>query len=336
MDFTAIDFETASHRRDSACQLAAVVVRDGRIVDSASWLIRPEPLYFTAANIRIHGITPEQVQGEPTFGERWPEIAEMLLGDCLVAHNASFDFGVLLACLRAHRQPVPELQFTCTRAIARRTWPGRRSYGLKPLSDWLGVRFRHHDALEDSVACAKVLLAARLAKEASDLASLESSLRLSRGALGSWGYRGPGKADRSRRATPPVRAANRTSASTSSPSKPASNDSPPIDLQRLLIRAELIRPLAGQRIAFTGKFRTFSRNDAETLAVRLGGEYQRSVTCETDLVVVGNLDGRTRAAGRIQSVKEERACQLREAGKGIQMLDEETFLRLLVSDASAQ
>ena len=31
-NFTAIDFETASRRNDSACQLGAVVVRDGEIV----------------------------------------------------------------------------------------------------------------------------------------------------------------------------------------------------------------------------------------------------------------------------------------------------------------
>jgi DNA polymerase III subunit epsilon len=33
MDFTAIDFETANNGRHSACQLAAVKVRGGKIVD---------------------------------------------------------------------------------------------------------------------------------------------------------------------------------------------------------------------------------------------------------------------------------------------------------------
>ena len=50
-DFTAIDFETASRRSDSACQLAAVRVREGRIVYQACWLIRPEPFYFSEFNI---------------------------------------------------------------------------------------------------------------------------------------------------------------------------------------------------------------------------------------------------------------------------------------------
>jgi DNA polymerase-3 subunit epsilon len=118
-NFTAIDFETASRRPDSACQLAAVRVRDGEMVDNRMWMIRPEPLYFSRSNIRIHGITPEQVQSEQSFGELWADISETLSDDCLVAHNASFDIGVLLACLRSHRQSIPELHFTCTRAIAR-------------------------------------------------------------------------------------------------------------------------------------------------------------------------------------------------------------------------
>lgn len=349
MDFTAIDFETASHRRDSACQLAAVIVRDGKVVDSVCWLIRPEPMRFTASNIRIHGITPEQVCGEPTFGELWPEIADKLVGDCLVAHNASFDLGVLLACLQAHGHPVPEMQFTCTRAIARKTWPGRRSYGLKPLADWLGVRFRHHDALEDSLACSKVLLAARLAKQASTLESLEQSLGLTRGVAGNWGFRGPAAGGR-RRSAGTGRSAETRQRAPGNLGQPArefgisarevatdrtdATPTPSLDLQRLLIRGEFIRPLAGQRVVFTGTFRTFTRNFAETLAVRLGGECQASVTSETNLLVVGTPDQRTQTAGRTQSVKEQRACQLREAGKRIQLLDEEAFLKLLDSHPS--
>ena len=66
-DFTAIDFETASHQPDSACQLGAVVVRNGQLVDQFMWMIRPQPLHFSKSNIRIHGITPAQVREEPTL-----------------------------------------------------------------------------------------------------------------------------------------------------------------------------------------------------------------------------------------------------------------------------
>ena len=41
MDFIAIDFETANHRRHSACAVGIVTVRDGKVVDRFSTLIRP-------------------------------------------------------------------------------------------------------------------------------------------------------------------------------------------------------------------------------------------------------------------------------------------------------
>ena len=176
--------KTASHQPDSACQLGAVVVRNGQVVNQFMWMIRPEPLYFSQGNIRIHGITPAQVREEPTFGEIWSEISDKIGNDCLVAHNASFDIKVLLACLRTHQKSIPEFHFTCTRAIARRTWPHHQRYGLKPLSNWLGIRFQHHDALEDSIACAKILIAAGIDREATSLEHLEQSLKLNRGKAG--------------------------------------------------------------------------------------------------------------------------------------------------------
>ena len=46
-NFTAIDFETANRRRDSACQLAAVRVRDGQLDQERMWMIRPDPFFFS-------------------------------------------------------------------------------------------------------------------------------------------------------------------------------------------------------------------------------------------------------------------------------------------------
>ena len=44
MDFTAIDFETATDRQNSACSVAVVEVRKGEIAQSYSTLIRPPGL----------------------------------------------------------------------------------------------------------------------------------------------------------------------------------------------------------------------------------------------------------------------------------------------------
>lgn len=345
-NFTAIDFETANRRSDSACQLGAVVVREGRIVDEAVWMIRPEPLYFSHGNIRIHGITPDRVRNEPTFSELWPEIAAKVGDDCLVAHNASFDIGVLLATLNSQQQEVPELQFTCTRAIARRTWPHHRRFGLKPLSTWLGIRFRHHDALEDSIACAKILLAAGIDREAESLPDLEKRLRLSRGKAGSWGHQGPtGRTSRSRsRAQRVVReSSGATQASlpflfpdqvAASPSRreTAPAETASIDLQRLFIRADFIRPLIGKQIVFAGRLRRLSREDAESLAERLGGTCRSNVDDATDYLIMGS-SGKGGSAEDLQR-EQNRAKELRESGKTIQIVNETEFLGLVITPSN--
>ena len=322
-NFTAIDFETANRRRDSACQLAAVVVRDGQIVDEAMWMIRPRPLSFSPSNIRVHGITPAQVRDESEFGDLWEDIAAKIGDDCIVAHNASFDIGVLTACLQTHQRAIPELQFSCTRAVARRTWPHRKQFGLKPLSDWLGVRFRHHDALEDSIACAKVMLAAGIDKEATSLEDLEGKLNLSRGEAGAWGYRGP-TTRRSRRRPDPK-------SSATPPSPPRT----PFDLQRLMVRAEFIRPLQGKQIVFTGTLKHFDREQAESLAKRLGGTCHSDIGDQVDYVVVGKSTSRETASTGVSSVQEEAANFQAQSGKPIEFVSEDEFLNLIIAPSDS-
>lgn len=329
MDFTAIDFETANRHRESACQLGAVRVRNSTIVEKWVWLIRPQPMFFAPGNIRVHGITPDQVASEKTFGDLWPEIFATLDGECLVAHNASFDIGVLRACLMKHRCEVPEMLYTCTRAIARRTWVHRRRFGLKPLSEWLGIQFQHHDALEDSIACAKILMAAGTDQQATSLEDLEAKLQLSRGRAGQWGQSGPSLPRTSRRRT----AASRSDSGFSgdhvrqsragyaiSPAQPTSNQPPPMDLQRLLIRAEFIRPLAGKRIYVASDLRTLTQTQARELAGRLGGEAEADLSATTDVLVIE------------PGGAEQDRLKTKAEADGITVVGEEGFLSLLIAD----
>lgn len=334
MNFTAIDFETATRARDSACQLAAVRIRHNEIVNQACWLIRPRPLRFAAGNIAIHGIRPGDVLGEPEFGQLWAEISHVLGDDVLIAHNASFDLGVLLACLQTHDQPIPEIQYSCTRAIARRTWPHLPRFGLKPLSDWLGTRFRHHDALEDSIACAKIAIAASEERRVDTLDELERDLGLHRGHAGAWGKRGVTARPR-RRTKRDAIVAPRSDDSTQPVASPTVSIER-TDLQRLLVRAELIRPLQGRRVVFTGTLRRLDRQQAEQIAVQSGGACQSRVSKNTNVVVVGDPDARTKAAGRLMSTKEERARELRDQGCDVQIVSEDEFISMVIHfDAEA-
>src|SRR5690606_41288671 len=92
IDFCAIDFETATHERNSACEMGISVVENGEIVKNQTWLIKPPSFpYFHPRNIDVHGITPEDVQDAPTFEEIWHGAENMMYGSLLIADNASFD-----------------------------------------------------------------------------------------------------------------------------------------------------------------------------------------------------------------------------------------------------
>ncbi|MEL6108170.1 MAG: exonuclease domain-containing protein [Planctomycetota bacterium] len=340
-NFTAIDFETANRRPDSACQLGAVVVREGEIVDKRMWMIRPEPFFFSAANIRIHGIHSSDVEGEPNFSDLWPEIESFVCGDCLIAHNAGFDINVLAACLQRHGIDVPELHFSCTRLIAKQAWPSRPRYGLKPLSNWLGVKFKHHDALEDAVACAKVLIAAGLAREAETFEQLEKTLRLERGKAGPWGIqqatkirRRFGRSARRVESGRPKRTLRRSSTrqlplplnpfdeqamrnlSEGPPPTETDRHSVGENLQRVLIRAEFVQPLRGRRIVLHGRLKTMTRDQVLDVTKRSGGVLQSEIDEATDCVVLGAEDGAD-------------AATLQHLGGTLEVLSENEFLGMI-------
>jgi DNA polymerase-3 subunit epsilon len=156
--FVAIDFETADPWRDSACAVGLVRVRGGEIVERTHFLIRPprKVFYFT----RLHGIAWDHVKDQPTFGELWPRLSEKIRGVAFVAaHNAAFDRSVLEACCALARVPSPALLFECTVKLARQTW-GLRPAALPDVCRFLDIPLRHHDALSDAEACARIVLAA--------------------------------------------------------------------------------------------------------------------------------------------------------------------------------
>src|SRR5258708_224547 len=158
MGWAAIDFETANADRASACALGLVVVQESQIVKRRSWLIRPSKVCFDLNNVRLHGITADHVAGMPTFAELWDEVHSELQGFPLIAHNASFDIGVLRHTLDDYKIPYPKLDYYCTRAISQALWPTLPSYGLELVSHYLGLPFTHHAVEDDATACAAIVL----------------------------------------------------------------------------------------------------------------------------------------------------------------------------------
>jgi DNA polymerase-3 subunit epsilon len=182
-DFVALDFETANRDWTSICAVGLAFVADGRIVANPSWLVRPPDLLFDPGFVKIHGITADQVADKPEFGDLWPELRPHLEGRIIVAHNAEFDVNVLIRSLDLYNIPRPTAEYSCTKIIAQRTWPGWKRYGLAALAERHGILFRHHDAGEDANVCAQVALKAWEEKRAADFGHLHETLNITRGRI---------------------------------------------------------------------------------------------------------------------------------------------------------
>lgn len=158
MDFTAIDFETATSEYTSICSMGICVVKDNEIVKQKEILIRPTPFEFKDYNMKIHGITPKMVKNMPTFDKYWDEVRPYLEGTTVVAHNAMFDVGALCATLEHYGIEYPSFDYLCTVKLSQLAYPELSSHRLNKLCDAIGVTFSHHHAYDDAYACARVLL----------------------------------------------------------------------------------------------------------------------------------------------------------------------------------
>ena len=187
--FVAIDFETATTLRHSACAVGLAAGCDGRIVVSRTYLIRPPSAQFTFSD--LHGLGWEDVRDAPTFAELWPTLRAWIDDAAFVAaHNAPFDRSVLHACCARYRLRPPPKRFACTVQLARAQW-GIRPTKLPDVCRRLGIPLRHHDAGADAVACARIVLAAeadgwRPGKRRTRRANTRAVVRVARPAAGSW------------------------------------------------------------------------------------------------------------------------------------------------------
>ena len=151
MKFTALDFETATGYRTSICQIGLVHYENGLVVDEINLLIQPPENYYWEKFIDVHGITPEQTENAPNFGEVWNQIKPYIENQNLVAHNGfGFDFQCLSKSLEHFQLPIPKYIGHCTYKI----------YGanLASLCRKYKIELNHHDALSDAKACGELFL----------------------------------------------------------------------------------------------------------------------------------------------------------------------------------
>ena len=152
IDFTAIDFETMTAARTSACAIGIVRVENCVITQKFYSLIKPIPDAKESNNTYVHGITPEMVINAPTWLELWPVIEKYFIGQIVVCHNADFDTDVLERVCKHYEIPLFMEKVIDTMMITQSSLKDACAMAGIPLEN-------HHDALCDATACARIMLA---------------------------------------------------------------------------------------------------------------------------------------------------------------------------------
>ena len=159
--FIAIDFETA--KTHHICSVGIVTVKDGEIVDEFHALIQPPNNEYNWHNVQVHGITERDTKNVPFFNAVYPEIKKRIAGKIPVAHNESFDRNVLSKTMAdyniAYEDLSIPLKWECTLKIYKAK--GYKPAKLNACCEIHNIELKHHDALSDARACAKLFLIAK-------------------------------------------------------------------------------------------------------------------------------------------------------------------------------
>jgi len=295
IDFTAIDVETANSSRASVCAVGLTKVRDGQVVETASWLVAPPEGHdvFLPRNVAIHRITAELVADAPSWNAVFPQMMEFVGADALVAHNAPFDRSVVHQACSAYDLDWPESTWIDTLSFARRMLT-LGSYSLPFVAQALGLAETvHHEASEDALQAAQILIALCAKAGVSTLAELHAGTQI--------GARTP----RTGSSAGPARATGDFSG---------------------LVATDV---LAGEKVVFTGTLMLSSRAEAQALVTHFGGTAQAGVTKATTILVSGELDPSSLRPGVELSRKLEKAMLLAAGGQTIEIWTEDDFHRRL-------
>jgi len=161
LSYVVVDTETTggSHwQTDRITEIAAVVVRNGEIVEVFETLVNPQRSipYFVS---KLTNITWDMVRDAPTFDRIAPDVLRVLEGNVFVGHNAMFDWRFVSAEVSRSTGRQLRGRRLCTVKMARQVLPQLPRRSLDYVSRYYGVEnHARHRAGGDAVATAKCLI----------------------------------------------------------------------------------------------------------------------------------------------------------------------------------
>lgn len=161
--YLALDFETTGLDAVSGriVEVGAVAFSydgEGALMVEREWgsLVNPGmPIPDSAT--AVHGITDLEVSQAPRFVGLASELCALIAGRVIVAHNAPFDMGFLIAECARCSAAVPDTDVADSLGLARMAFPSFMGFSLGKLAFRLGIETGSaHRALDDAKTCMHV------------------------------------------------------------------------------------------------------------------------------------------------------------------------------------
>jgi DNA polymerase-3 subunit epsilon len=157
IEFAVIDFETTGFSPSKNRVIEIGVVRtdsSGRVLGEYQTLIQPNQ---DVGRTDIHGISATDLVDAPIFGEVLNDLAKILNGAILVAHNAKFDFSFLEHELDRAQAAFLDIDGLCTLELVYQVMPSG-SRKLSHCCEHFGIPLGNlHSALDDARMAAQLL-----------------------------------------------------------------------------------------------------------------------------------------------------------------------------------
>jgi DNA polymerase-3 subunit epsilon len=158
----AVDLETTglSPLVDKIIEIAAIKISEFGEVTSYHQLINPL-IIIPEFTIQFHGLTNDDLKDSPTIKKPLKTFWEFVGRHPMIAHNSSFDLGYLIKSSHDFQIEFPALDVydSCryARAVYKNKGNSPNNFKLSTLSDYVGFKLQHHVAIEDTLACLKIM-----------------------------------------------------------------------------------------------------------------------------------------------------------------------------------
>lgn len=146
-----VDLETtgmsAAHNR--VIEIAIIRIEGSKIIETFTSLINPQ-IYIPSFITHLTGISNQDIEKAPLFGEVKHTVKRLLKGATFVAHNVWFDYSFIRA--EFERVAVPfESKKCCTVRLSRRLYPQYKSHSLASVIERFGFTYKtRHRAYDDA------------------------------------------------------------------------------------------------------------------------------------------------------------------------------------------